>query len=159
MQADDVAAVEPTGADLPRPDSMPRPATPRPANAAGSPAKSQRKGPRPKHVPQRMCVACRERDAKRTLTRIVRTPGGEVAIDPTGRQNGRGAYLCDNPGCWEKAIRGGLLTRALNVTLPAEAIDTLRQHAASLRAAQEAGRTAAAEPARSHGDGGLLKGV
>jgi predicted RNA-binding protein YlxR (DUF448 family) len=83
-----------------------------------------------------MCVACRERDAKRTLTRLVRTGDGQVEIDPTGRRNGRGAYLCDNPGCWEKAIRGGLLTRALNTSLTAEAIETLRQHAASMRAAQ-----------------------
>ena len=122
---------------------------PRTAKASGPPAKPKRKGPRPKHIPQRMCVACRERDVKRTLTRIVRTPEGDVAIDPTGRQNGRGAYLCDNPGCWEKAIRGGLLTRALNVTLPAAAIETLRQHAASLRSAQEAAQTASAAPDRS----------
>ena len=94
-----------------------------------------------------MCVACRERDAKRTLTRIVRTPDGQVVIDPTGRQNGRGAYLCDNPGCWEKAIRGGLLTRALNISLPAEAIDTLRQRAASLRAADGGAKPASSSAA------------
>ena len=107
------------------------------AGRAGS-AKNRRKGPRPKHVPQRMCVACRERDSKRALTRIVRTPEGDVVIDPTGKRNGRGSYLCDNPGCWEKAIKGGLLTRALNTTLTADAIETLRQRAASLRAAQQA---------------------
>jgi predicted RNA-binding protein YlxR (DUF448 family) len=101
-----------------------------------------------------MCVACRERDAKRILTRLVRTGEGIVEIDPTGRRTGRGAYLCDSPGCWEKAIKGGLLTRALNTSLSAEAIETLRQHAATLRAAQPsapsaAARTDTAAPARS----------
>lgn len=104
-------------------------------NARSQP-KGKRKGPRPKHVPVRMCVACRERDAKRTLIRIVRTPEATVEIDPTGKRNGRGSYLCENPGCWEKAIKGGLLTRALNATLSAEAIEMLRQRAADLRAAQ-----------------------
>jgi predicted RNA-binding protein YlxR (DUF448 family) len=117
--------------------SSPSAGTP-PKSGRVSPAKSRHKGPRPKHIPQRMCVACRERDSKRALTRIVRTPEGEVVIDPTGKRNGRGSYLCDNPGCWEKAIKGGLLTRALNTTLTAEAIETLRQRAASLRAAQQA---------------------
>jgi predicted RNA-binding protein YlxR (DUF448 family) len=141
------AAVDAT-AGRPGSEATSRPAGSRSTKSAGAPAKSKRKGPRPKHVPQRMCVSCRERDSKRTLTRIVRTPDGEVAIDPSGRQSGRGSYLCDNPGCWEKAIRGGLLTRALNISLPAEAIETLRQRAASLRAAQEADRPAAAESAR-----------
>jgi predicted RNA-binding protein YlxR (DUF448 family) len=54
--------------------------------AAGTPVTKRRaKGPRPKHIPQRMCVACRERSAKRTLIRIVRTPEGRVELDPTGR--------------------------------------------------------------------------
>jgi predicted RNA-binding protein YlxR (DUF448 family) len=131
-----------------------------PASRPVGASKPKRKGPRPKHVPQRMCVTCRERDAKRTLTRLVRTADGQVEIDPSGRKNGRGAYLCDNPGCWEKAIKGGLLTRALNTSLSAEAIETLRQHAATLRAATasstghpglpaSSGRPETAGPARS----------
>ena len=46
--------------------------------AANAPQGRRRKGPRPKHVPQRMCIACRERSFPRTLTRIVRTPEGPV---------------------------------------------------------------------------------
>src|SRR5690606_41462050 len=68
---------------------------------------------RPKHVPQRMCIICREHDAKRGLHRIVRSPDGVVAPDPTGRRNGRGAYLCHKAACWEKALRSGALSRAL----------------------------------------------
>ena len=93
---------------------------------------SKRRGPRPKHVPQRMCVACRDHAAKRTLIRLVRTPEGAVEVDPTGKRNGRGAYLCERSVCWEKALKTGLLSRALNITLSQETIASLRQHAASL---------------------------
>ncbi len=99
-----------------------------PVKPAGKPAK----GPRPKHVPQRMCIACRERSAKRTLIRIVREPDGTVAVDPTGRKNGRGAYLCDDPTCWQRALASGQLARALKVDLTTEATDTLRQYGANL---------------------------
>jgi predicted RNA-binding protein YlxR (DUF448 family) len=70
---------------------------------------------RQKHVPQRTCVVCRQQYDKRRMTRIVRTPDSGILIDPTGKRNGRGAYLCDQPACWEKAIRqAGILNQALN---------------------------------------------
>ncbi len=94
--------------------------------------KTQRRGPRPRHVPQRTCVACREHDDKRSLTRIVRTPEGDVQIDPTGKRNGRGAYLCDRPACWERARTTSLLARALNTELTDEALFALREFAAGL---------------------------
>lgn len=51
---------------------------------------------------------------KRRLTRIVRTPDAGVVVDSTGKQSGRGAYLCDQPACWEKALNNiGLLNKAL----------------------------------------------
>ena len=49
---------------------------------------------KPKKVPMRMCVGCREMKEKRELIRIVRTPEGETLMDPTGKKSGRGAYLC-----------------------------------------------------------------
>jgi uncharacterized protein len=103
------------------------------------------KGPRPKHVPRRMCVACREHDAKRGLIRVVRTPEGTVELDPTGKRNGRGAYLCHQPACWERALRGGgagALARALNTTIDDEAVAALRRHAESLAAAEPTPATA-----------------
>ncbi len=70
---------------------------------------------RQKHVPQRTCVACHRQYDKRRLTRVVRTPDSGVLVDPTGKRSGRGAYLCDQPGCWEKVIRhAGILNQALN---------------------------------------------
>ncbi|MCC6606568.1 MAG: YlxR family protein [Anaerolineae bacterium] len=80
---------------------------------------SKKKQPhRPKHVPQRTCFVCREKGDKRQLTRLVRTPEGSVVIDPTGKQNGRGAYLCDQSACWEKVLTNGrLLNQALKTTV------------------------------------------
>jgi uncharacterized protein len=60
-------------------------------------------------------VACRRTDAKRGLFRLVRTAEGRVAIDPTGKQAGRGAYLCHDPACWEQALKRRGLERALRI--------------------------------------------
>ena len=71
-----------------------------------------------RHVPQRTCIVCRRQFAKRRLTRVVRTPDSGVLIDPTGKRSGRGAYLCDQVACWDKAIRHpGILNQALDAQL------------------------------------------
>lgn len=90
------------------------------------PAANRRKGPRPKHVPMRTCVVCREHATKRGLLRIVRQPDQTVVIDPTGRLNGRGTYLCDKPDCLKKAADTEILSKALNAPLPAEIRESLR---------------------------------
>ena len=91
---------------------------------------TRRKGPRPKHVPQRTCVACRETGAKRALIRLVRTPGGTVEVDPTGKRNGRGAYLCARVSCWERGVNERTLGRALRLeTLTQENRDALLKYA------------------------------
>jgi len=82
---------------------------------------------RPKHVPQRTCIVCRTTAGKRTLTRLVRTDDG-VQVDPTGKRNGRGAYLCDQPACWQRAISADVLEKALRATLTAEDRERLRSH-------------------------------
>jgi hypothetical protein len=87
---------------------------------------------RRKHVPQRVCVACRTPRPKRQLVRIVRTPEEEVVIDETGKRNGRGAYLCSQRSCWETALARRQLERALRVTLTTETVDQLRVYAATL---------------------------
>ena len=71
-----------------------------------------------RHVPQRTCIVCRRQFDKRRLTRVVRTPDSGVLIDPTGKRSGRGAYLCDQVACWDKAIRHpGILNQALDAQL------------------------------------------
>jgi hypothetical protein len=55
-------------------------------------------------------------EGKRALVRVVRTPEGRVEVDPTGKRNGRGAYVHLQRSCWEAALRGGL-THALKAQL------------------------------------------
>lgn len=73
--------------------------------------------PKPRHVPQRTCIACRKERPKRELIRVVRTPEGRVVLDPTGKRSGRGAYLCARRSCWEPALRKGKLEHEFETTL------------------------------------------
>lgn len=79
-----------------------------------------------KHVPIRTCVVCRDKANKRTLIRVVRAEHG-IQIDPSGKLNGRGAYLCDRATCWERAVTTDILGRALRTSLTAEDRQRLRQ--------------------------------
>ncbi len=99
----------------------------------------QRKGTRlrQKHVPQRTCISCRQTGAKRGLVRLVRTPAGEIEVDPTGKRAGRGAYLCPKPECWERALKGKLLEQALRVTLNTDNRSLLQAYASTLISGDE----------------------
>jgi predicted RNA-binding protein YlxR (DUF448 family) len=92
---------------------------------------------RPRAVPQRTCIGCREEEGKQTFVRIVRTPGQLVVIDPTGKANGRGAYLHRLRSCWEKALKGGTMNYALKITPAPEDMEALRAFAMSLPADEE----------------------
>jgi predicted RNA-binding protein YlxR (DUF448 family) len=79
-----------------------------------------------KHVPQRMCIACKKRYDKRQLTRIINSLQEGVIVDLTGKKNGRGAYLCDQAACWNKAINDtNLLEQALKCEISAQEFDAL----------------------------------
>ena len=73
----------------------------------------------------RMCVGCREMKEKKELIRVVRSPEGEVSLDPVGKKSGRGAYVCANADCLKRAIKQKQLERQLDVTLPAETLEAL----------------------------------
>ncbi len=88
--------------------------------------------PRPKHVPQRTCIACRKTQGKREFVRIVRTPVGDVRVDPTGKQAGRGAYLHKARECWDQALSSQKLNTALKTTVSPEDLATLKAYAATL---------------------------
>jgi predicted RNA-binding protein YlxR (DUF448 family) len=90
--------------------------------------------PRVKHVPQRTCVGCREVLEKRSLTRIVRTAEG-IRIDPTGKLNGRGAYLHDQRSCWEAGLKGSL-AHALKVEFSEADRTLLQEHLAKMPAGE-----------------------
>ncbi len=80
---------------------------------------------KPRKIPMRMCVGCREMKEKRELIRIVRTPEGETLIDPTGKKSGRGAYVCRSPECLKRAIKQKQLERQLQVSLTDEVNEVL----------------------------------
>ena len=78
-----------------------------------------------KKIPQRQCMGCRERKAKREMIRVVRGTDGTVSLDFSGKVPGRGAYICPDPECLKKAIRSKSLDRSLEVTIPQEVYDRL----------------------------------
>ena len=80
-----------------------------------------------KKIPQRQCMGCRERKAKRELIRVVRCTDGSVNLDFGGKMNGRGAYVCPNPECLKKVLRSKALDRSLEVTIPEEVIVRLEK--------------------------------
>lgn len=86
-----------------------------------------------KHVPQRMCVACRQTCMQHNLIRLICTTESRIEIDLKYRYQGRGAYLCRNLSCWEKAMKRQSLERALRLNaLHTEDRATLMQFAQGL---------------------------
>ena len=82
---------------------------------------------KPKKIPMRMCVGCREMKEKRELIRIVRTPEGAVVMDPTGKKSGRGAYVCRSAGCLAAARKARRLEKTFSCRIPDEVYDRLEQ--------------------------------
>ena len=78
-----------------------------------------------KKIPQRQCMGCRERRAKKEMIRVVRCTDGAVNLDFGGKMNGRGAYICPNSECLKKALKSKALDRSLEVTIPQEVYDRL----------------------------------
>ena len=73
-----------------------------------------------KRVPTRKCVGCGEMIGKKGAIRIVRDPEGVFSLDPTGKKNGRGAYLCKDEKCLELARKGKKLERSFKGAVPSE---------------------------------------
>lgn len=73
----------------------------------------------------RTCVGCMEESPKRELLRVIRTPEGQVRYDPTGRANGRGAYVCARLSCVEAAKKKKALARALKAEVPDAVYESL----------------------------------
>jgi len=65
-----------------------------------------------KKIPMRMCIGCRQMRPKRELVRVVRSSEGRISLDPTGRAPGRGAYLCRDGACLERAMKSRALERS-----------------------------------------------
>ena len=79
-----------------------------------------------KKIPMRMCTGCLEMKPKKELIRIVKTPDGNVVVDTTGKQSGRGAYICRNKECLEKSFKTKKLNKSLNTAISDEIYNKLR---------------------------------
>ncbi|MEG0238411.1 MAG: YlxR family protein [Clostridium sp.] len=78
-----------------------------------------------KKVPQRKCIACQDRDSKKQLIRIVKNKDGQIFLDPSGKANGRGAYICQSLECLKKAIKTKALNKAFKVEVSNEVYEKL----------------------------------
>ena len=78
-------------------------------------------------IPMRMCVGCGEMKPKIELTRIVKTAEGDIFIDPKGKENGRGAYICHSTDCLNKAIKAKRLERAFGTQIDEDVYNTLKE--------------------------------
>ena len=79
-----------------------------------------------KKVPVRMCIACREGRPKKELVRVV-AANGALSADETGKAHGRGAYLCPNVECLDRARKTKAFERALETPISEEAYSAIKR--------------------------------
>lgn len=79
-----------------------------------------------KHIPQRTCMGCNIKKDKKDLIRIVKDKDGNINIDKTGKLEGRGAYICDNIDCLEKAIKTKRIERVFEAIITDDVYNNLR---------------------------------
>ena len=84
-------------------------------------------------TPMRMCVGCREMKEKREMIRVVRSPEGDVSLDPVGKKPGRGAYVCRDAQCLRRAIRQRQLERQLQAEITPEVSAMLHETLEEIR--------------------------
>ena len=76
-------------------------------------------------TPERKCTGCQGKFPKNSLIRVLRTPEGEIVLDTTGKKSGRGAYICKNAACFQKARKAGRFERNLECEIPDTVYDRL----------------------------------
>ena len=79
-----------------------------------------------KKTPERKCVGCNGRFPKKDLVRVLRLPDETIVLDKTGKQSGRGAYLC-SAECLKKAVRSKRLKNALYCEIPESVLSALEE--------------------------------
>ena len=82
---------------------------------------------KPKKIPMRQCVGCREMKPMKELIRVVKSPEGEVSLDFKGKKPGRGAYVCPDEACLKRARKAKALERAFSAPMPDEVYEALEQ--------------------------------
>lgn len=79
-----------------------------------------------KKMPQRKCIGCNISKNKNELIRVVRNKDGQINVDKTGRLQGRGAYLCNDIECLEKAVKSHRLEKSFEIKIENDIYDKLR---------------------------------
>ena len=79
-----------------------------------------------KSIPQRTCIGCNEKKDKKDLIRVVKDNQNNISIDRTGKANGRGAYICDNLDCLEKAIKSKRIEKSFKMPIDESVYESLR---------------------------------
>lgn len=74
----------------------------------------------------RRCISCNEQKEKSQMIRIVKPKEEELQIDSTGKKNGRGAYICKDEECLNKAIKSKKLERTFEMEIEPEFYESLR---------------------------------
>ena len=85
---------------------------------------------KPKKIPMRRCVACRQMLPKAELLRVVKPQDGDAHIDFKGKAPGRGAYICRSAECFKRARKTRALERALEAAISPEVFDALEEQLA-----------------------------
>ncbi len=85
-----------------------------------------------KKIPMRLCIGCGEMKDKRTMMRVVKTPEDTFVLDVTGKKNGRGAYVCKDKDCLNKAIKSKGLERSFKMSIPKEVYAKLEEEFVSI---------------------------
>jgi uncharacterized protein len=80
-----------------------------------------------KKIPQRMCLGCQEMKPKKELIRVTKNSEGNIKMDLTGKAPGRGAYICKNVECLEKAIKSRRFEKAFETKISEEIFAALRE--------------------------------
>ena len=80
-----------------------------------------------KKIPMRKCLGCNEMKPKKELIRAVKSPEGEISLDLTGKKSGRGAYICPDKSCFQKARKAKRLERALEAQIPESVYDLMAE--------------------------------
>lgn len=78
-------------------------------------------------IPQRMCVGCRQMMPKKDLIRVVKSPDGVISVDDRGKMPGRGAYICHNADCLNKAYKAKLLDKNLDTEISEDVFEMLKE--------------------------------
>nr|MBQ8252655.1 YlxR family protein [Lachnospiraceae bacterium] len=80
-----------------------------------------------KKIPLRQCVGCGEMRPKKEMMRVIKTPEDEIVLDLTGKQNGRGAYLCRQKECLNLAVKSKGLERSFKMSIDKSIYEKLQK--------------------------------